>query len=108
MMICAKNMLLLAAGNPDRGVMHDTHESNSSRRYKAFGSFWKNLCRAKNSSTPSTAHDGTLFPPCHNLGVAYSADGVHWDHAQDEDAFDPGNVRTCRNIAPWPLACTCC
>ena len=86
------NMLLLARGNPDRGVMHDAHERNSSRRYKAFGSFWSNLCRGKNSTTPTTAHDGSLFPPCHNLGVAFSADGVHFDHAQDEDAYDPGNV----------------
>eukprot|EP01043_Picozoa_sp_COSAG02_P044496 COSAG02_NODE_3980_length_5959_cov_4.500512_1_plen_196_part_00 len=86
------NMLLLARGNPDRGVMHDTHEHNSSRRYKAFGSFWSNLCRGQNSTTPTTAHDGSLFPPCHNLGVAFSADGVHFDHAQDEDAYDPGNV----------------
>ena len=24
--------------------------------------------------------------------MAFSADGVHFDHAQDEDAYDPGNV----------------
>jgi hypothetical protein len=86
------NMLLLAAGNPDRGVMYDSHDSNHSRRYKAFGSWWGNLCRDKNSTTPVTAHDGTQWPPCHNLGVAFSADGVHFDHAQAEDSFFPGNA----------------
>jgi hypothetical protein len=86
------NMLLLAGGNPDRGVMYDAHDTNQSRRYKCFGSFWSNLCRGNTSQTPVNASDGTAFPPCHNLGVAYSADGVHFDHAADESANLPGNA----------------
>ena len=64
--------------------MYDLHDKNASRRYKAFGTFYNNLCRGKDSKTPPTAKDGDTWPPCHNLGVAYSADGIHFDHAQDE------------------------
>ena len=39
------NIVLLADADPNRGVMHDAHEANASRRYKAFGSFWSNLVR---------------------------------------------------------------
>ena len=85
------NLVLLADADPNRGVMFDTHEQNASRRYKAFGSFWSNLCRQKGSGTPKSATHGTAWPPCRNLGVAYSADGVHFDHGEDESAFQPGN-----------------
>lgn len=85
------NLVLLADADPNRGVMFDAHEQNASRRYKAFGSFWKNLCRGKGSGTPKSATEGTAWPPCHNLGVAYSADGIVFDHGKDASAFQPGN-----------------
>ena len=75
--------------------MYDQHETNASRRFKALGSFWGNLCRGKDSKTPKTASDGTQWPPCHNLGVAYSSDGITFDHAQNEGnegSHDPGNA----------------
>ena len=72
--------------------MYDQHETNASRRFKALGSFWSDLCRGKDSKTPKTASDGTQWPPCHNLGVAYSSDGITFDHAQNEGSHDPGNV----------------
>jgi hypothetical protein len=85
------NLVLLADADPNRGVMFDAHEQNASRRYKALGSFWKNLCREKGSGTPKSATGGTAWPPCHNLGVAYSADGLVFDHGKDASAYQPGN-----------------
>ena len=35
---------------------------------------------------------GTKWPPCHTLGVSYSADGITFDHAANVSAFDPGNI----------------
>lgn len=92
------NLVLMTHANTDCGVMYDAHETNASRRYKALGTFYSResatsgLCRGKGSKTPKIASDGTFWPPCHNLGVAYSADGIRFDHAEDEDSFDPGNA----------------
>ena len=46
------------------------------------------------------AKDGDQWPPCVNIGVAYSAegDGIHFDHAQDESVFTPGNQPGTREI----------
>eukprot|EP01079_Euglenida_sp_SAG-EU17-18_P002935 gene2935-3513_t len=89
------NLVLMSPGNPNRGVMYDLREANASRRYKAFGSFYagdgpgRGLCRGPGSRAPVDGQDGTAWPSCHNLGVAYSGDGIHFDHAQDEGAYDP-------------------
>ena len=91
------NLVLLVDGDPNRGVMYDAHEKNASRRYKAFGSFYSSndtattgLCRGKGSKTPSTAVDGDVWPPCHNLGVAYSPDGITFTHSADETKSSNG------------------
>ena len=76
--------MIAMAANEWVGVMYDLHEVNASRRYKAFGTLFDNLCRQKGTNTPKTAVDGDFWPACHNLGVAYSSDGVHFDHAADE------------------------
>ena len=71
-------------------MIYDAHDKNSSRRYKAFGSFYgketatSGLCRGQGSKTPKTAANGDFWPPCHNLGVAYSSDGIHFTNAVDE------------------------
>lgn len=90
------NILLQANADPNRGVIYDAHEKNASRRYKAFGSFWQNRYpgqKAKRGDCvrPKDAKDGDEWGPCVNIGVAYSADGIHFDHAQDESANVPGN-----------------
>lgn len=68
--------------------MYDLHEANTSRRYKALGSFWNYSPCGRRPKNPT---HGTKWPPCHCLGVAYSADGLHWDHAEEESKHDPGN-----------------
>jgi hypothetical protein len=100
------NIVLMGGANPDRGVMYDLPEKNASRRYKAFGSFNDNLCRGKDSKTPKTATDGTLWPPCHNLGVAYSSDGIHFDNAADmsKNANAPGLDTVGQNDGALDLA----
>ncbi len=69
--ITPTNILQLGDAASGTGVMHDTHEANASRRYKALGSFWNYRPCGKRPSNPT---HGTKWPPCHCLGVAYSSD----------------------------------
>eukprot|EP01045_Picozoa_sp_COSAG04_P007411 COSAG04_NODE_387_length_15288_cov_17.787609_8_plen_247_part_00 len=95
------NILLQAYADPNRGVIYDTHDANASRRYKAFGSFWKDGQWGKQKgdcARPKQAKDGDVWPACTNIGVAYSSDGIHFDHAMDETAFQPGNQPGTRDI----------
>ena len=95
------NILLQAYADPNRGVIYDTHDTNASRRYKAFGSFWKDGQWGKQKgdcARPKQAKDGDVWPACTNIGVAYSSDGIHFDHAMDETAFQPGNQPGTRDI----------
>lgn len=94
------NILLVANADPNRGVIYDSHDTNASRRYKAFGSFWSDEKQAKGDCArpPSNTVDGHVWPACTNIGVAYSSDGIHFDHAQDESNYKPGNQPGTRDI----------
>ena len=77
-------MLRQANADPNRGVIYDAHEKNASRRYKAFGSFWQNHYPGQKTKPgdcvagPADAQNGHVWGPCVNIGVAYSADGIHF------------------------------
>jgi hypothetical protein len=117
--------IVMAASAGGCGLMFDAHECNASRRYKLFGQFFDGPqhhrasardgqhaadsparlrtvpgCGATGGGSPDprTAVDGTAWSPCHSLGVAYSADGVHFDHALNETAHQPGNQPALDNI----------
>jgi hypothetical protein len=93
------NILLQAEADPNRGVIYDAHEANASRRYKAFGSFWNDEKQHPGDcQRPKEAKDGDVWPSCTNIGVAYSSDGIHFDHAQDESKNKPGNQPGTRDI----------
>ena len=72
-----------------RHIRTNTRHTHTRICRKALGSFWNYKHCGKRPVNP--VH-GSPWPPCHCLGVSYSADGVVWDHAFNVSSFDPGNA----------------